>query len=158
MIAYSMTNILYKEPQEMFCLVICRFWILRVTCPSPCIDINLSTAVTCWKPSIFIVICIDVKHINHYFISITEPFPCLYWIKLTLKLLKHFYCLKFALSEQSLLFVIPSIIASQYDFPSTITGNATSFSIIWHKLLLSSLHLLQLFGSILFPGQMASLT
>ncbi len=55
-------------------------------------------------------------------------------------------------------FVIASIIASQYDFPSTARGNATFFGIIWHKLLLSSLHLLQLFGSILFPGQMASLT
>ncbi len=32
------------------------------------------------------------------------------------------------------------------------------FFIIWHKHLLSSLHLLQLFGSILFPGQMAYLT
>ncbi len=54
--------------------------------------------------------------------------------------------------------MIPSINASQYDFPSTPAGNATFFSIIWHKLLLSSLHLLQLFGSILFPGEMASLT
>ena len=89
MITYSMTNIPVKEPQEVFCLVICRFWFLRITCPSPCIDINLSTAITWWKPSIFIVICIDMKHINHYFISITEPFPCLYWIKLTLKLLKQ---------------------------------------------------------------------
>jgi hypothetical protein len=25
MITYSMTNILVKEPQEVFCLVICRF-------------------------------------------------------------------------------------------------------------------------------------
>ncbi len=64
----------------------------------------------------------------------------------------------FALSEQNLSFVIPIIIASQYDFPSTARGNATFFSIIWHKLLLSSLHLLQLFGCILFPGQMASHT
>jgi len=55
MITYSMTNILVKEPQEVFCLVICRFWILRITCPSPCIDINFSTAITCWRPSIFIV-------------------------------------------------------------------------------------------------------
>ena len=66
--------------------------------------------------------------------------------------------MKFALSEQNLLFVIASVIASQYDFPSTVGGNATFFSIIWHELLLSSLHLLQLFGHILFPGQMASLT
>jgi hypothetical protein len=29
-----------------------------------------------------------------------------------------------------LFFVIPSIIASQYDFPSTSTGNATYISII----------------------------
>ncbi len=58
--------------------------------------------------------------------------------------------MKFALSEQDLLFVIASIIASQYDFPSTAGGNATFFNIIWHKLLLSSLHLLQLFGSSYF--------
>ncbi len=45
--------------------------------------------------------------------------------------------MKFALSEQTLLFVIASIIASQYDFPSTARGNATFFNIIWHKLLLS---------------------
>ncbi len=41
---------------------------------------------------------------------------------------------------------------------TTPTGNAILFSIIWHKLLLWSHHLLQLFGSIVFPGQMASLT
>ncbi len=35
--------------------------------------------------------------------------------------------MKFALSEQNLLFVIASIIASQYDFPSTAGGNATFF-------------------------------
>ena len=86
MITYSMTNILVKEPQEVLCLVICRFWFLRITCPSLCIDINLLTAITWWKTSIFIVICIDMKHMNHYFITITEPFPCLYWMKLTLKL------------------------------------------------------------------------
>ncbi len=42
--------------------------------------------------------------------------------------------MKFALSEQNLLFVIASIIASQYDFPFTPTGNAFFFSIIWHTL------------------------
>ncbi len=57
--------------------------------------------------------------------------------------------MKFALSEQNLSLVIASIIASQYDFPSTARGNGTFFSIIWHKLPLSSLHLLQLFGSAL---------
>ncbi len=88
-ITYSMTNILVKEPQVVFCLVICRFWILRITCPSPCIDIFFSTVITWWKPSIFLVICIDMKHINHCFISITESFPCLYWMKLTLKLLEQ---------------------------------------------------------------------
>ncbi len=31
--------------------------------------------------------------------------------------------MKFALSEKNLLFVIASIIASQYDFPSTARGN-----------------------------------
>ncbi len=67
-------------------------------------------------------------------------------------------CLKFALREQNLSFVNPRSISSQYDFPYTPMGNATFFSIIWHKLLLSSLHLLQFFGSILFPGQMASCT
>ncbi len=36
--------------------------------------------------------------------------------------------MKFALSEQYLSFVIASIIASQYDFPSTAKGNATFFS------------------------------
>ncbi len=61
--------------------------------------------------------------------------------------------MKFALSEQNLLFVIASIIASQYDFPSTAIINATFFSIIWHKLLLSSLHLLQLFGSSCFVAK-----
>ncbi len=59
-------------------------------------------------------------------------------------------CMKFAISEQNLSFVIASIIASQYDFPSTARGNATFSSIICHKLLLSSLHLLQLFGSSCF--------
>ncbi len=61
--------------------------------------------------------------------------------------------MKFSLSEQNLLFVIASIIASQYDFPSTPTDNATFFSIIWHKILLSSLHLLQLFGSACFQAK-----
>ncbi len=135
MITYSMTNILVKEPQEVFCLVICRLWILRTTCPYHCIDIIFSTAITWWKPSIFIVICIDMKHINHYFISINEPFPCLYWMKLTLKLLKQLL-LEVCPSEQNLSFVVPSIIASQYDFPSTPRGNVTFLSIIWHKLLL----------------------
>jgi hypothetical protein len=58
--------------------------------------------------------------------------------------------MKFALSEQNLSFVIASNIASQYDFPSTARGNAFYFSNIRHKLILSSLHLLQLFGSSYF--------
>ncbi len=57
-------------------------------------------------------------------------------------------CLKFDLSKQNLPFLIPSSIASQYDFPSTPTDNPTMFSIIWRKLLLLSLHLLQLFGTV----------
>ncbi len=60
--------------------------------------------------------------------------------------------MKFALSEQNLLFVIASIIASQYDFPSTTKGNATFFSIIWHTLLLSSLRLLQLEALVSWPN------
>ena len=59
------------------------------------------------------------------------------------------------LSEQSLLFVISSSIASQYVFPSTWTGKATFWRIIRHKLLPSSLHLLRFFGSNLFVGQTA---
>jgi hypothetical protein len=37
----------------------------------------VSTVITWWKPTIFLAICIDLKHIDHYLISITEPFPCL---------------------------------------------------------------------------------
>ncbi len=74
-----------------------------------------------------------MKHIDYYLISVTEPFPCLYWIKLTLKLIKQLL-LEVCPQWAELLFVIPSIIASQYDFPSTPRGNATFFSIIWHKL------------------------
>ncbi len=81
--------------------------------------------ITCLEfledPEQFLVMLLSI---DQYFISITEPFPCLYWINLTLKLLK-----------QLLLEVYPKwaevvvwdliIIASQYDFPSTARGNAT---------------------------------
>ncbi len=63
---------------------------------------------------------VRLSSIDKHIISVTEPFPCLYWIKLTLK--RSNSCMKFALSEQNLSFMIASIIASQYDFPSTPTG------------------------------------
>ncbi len=100
---------------------------------------------------------VRLSSIDQYLISVTEPFLCLYWIKLTLKLLK-----------QLLLEVCPQwaelvVCDFYYHCPPVWLSihsqrKCNLFSIIWHKLLLSSLHLLQHFGCILFPGQMVSLT
>ncbi len=65
-------------------------------------------------------------------------------------------CLKFARNAQNLPFVNLYIIDYLYDFPSTSTGMTTFRSIVWHKLFLSSIHLLHFVGKILFKDQMAS--
>jgi len=61
-------------------------------------------------------------------------------------------CLKLDLSEQNLPFVMLNSIESQYILPSMPAGTDTFFNIIWHKLFLSSLHLVQFFGSSLVRG------
>jgi hypothetical protein len=61
-------------------------------------------------------------------------------------------CLKLDLSEQNLPFVMLNSIKSQYILPSMPAGIDTFCNIIWLKLFLSSLYLVQFFGSSLVRG------
>ncbi len=80
MITYSTTDILVNELQEVFGLVIWWSWILRTTCPCPCIDINLPAVISWWTPSNCLVICILWNTFTHYLVSATEQFPCLSYL------------------------------------------------------------------------------
>ncbi len=80
MITFNTTYKLVNEPQEVFCLVISRFWILRITCPCPCIDINLPTVITWWTQSNCLVICLLWNTFTIYLVSVAEQFSSLYWL------------------------------------------------------------------------------